>query len=90
MDVLASRILLEQRRASKVSYRGERNHAFGGIVMEASCGMWWIGGTALVNGDEFLHQPRGGSRGGGSSISVGLVSFCSGVATWQRESSRRQ
>ena len=28
-------------------------HAFGGIVMDTSCGVWWIGGTALINGDGF-------------------------------------
>ena len=53
MDVLDSRLFLKQRRASKVSCRGERIHAFGGIVMDAPCGVWWIGGTALINGDGF-------------------------------------
>ena len=46
MDVLASRILLERRIASKVSCRG-------GIVMETSCVMSRIGGTLLGNGDNF-------------------------------------
>ena len=43
-------------------------HAFGVNVMDASCGMWWMGGTALGNGDIFFCRLRGGSRGGGPSI----------------------
>ena len=27
---------------------------FGGTVEEASCGVWWIGGTALGNGYGFF------------------------------------
>ena len=54
MDVIASRLFLEQRRASKVSYTGDRMYAFGSIVMDAHCGVWWIGGTALGNGDGFI------------------------------------
>ena len=59
MDVLASRLSLEQRRVSKVSCRGERVHAFGGIVLDAYCGMWWMGGTALANGDGFPPSDEG-------------------------------
>ena len=29
-------------------------HASGGNGMEVSCGIWWIDGTTLVNGDELL------------------------------------
>ena len=84
--MLASRILLEQRRASKFSCRGERIHVFGGIVINAYCGVWWIGGTALGDGDKSFLRPRGGRRGGGLSISFGLVAFCLGVAAWWRGS----
>ena len=51
MYVLASSIFLDQRRASKVSCRWERIRAFVGILMDVSCGVWWVGGMALVNGD---------------------------------------
>ena len=51
MDVLDYRLFLEQRRASKVSFIGERMHAMVGTGMEASCSMWWIDGTALGNGN---------------------------------------
>ena len=54
MYVLASRLFLERRRASNVSCREERVYAFGGIVMDTSCGMWWMGGTAMGNGDGFF------------------------------------
>ena len=63
-------------------------HAFGGIVLEASCGEWWIGGVALGNGDIYFCRPRGGSRGGGTSISVGLAEFCLGVDVWWRGGSQ--
>ena len=68
MDVLTYRIFLEQIRESNVSCIRERMHAFGGNVTEASCGVWWISGTTLANGDDFLRLPRGGSRGGGPFI----------------------
>ena len=45
MEVLASRLFLEQRIASKVSCRGERMHAFGGIVLDVYCDVCWMGGT---------------------------------------------
>ena len=54
MDVLASRLFLGKRRLSNVSCRGEKIHAFGGTVVELSCGAWWIGGTALGNGGGFF------------------------------------
>ena len=54
MDVLASGLFSEKRIASNVSFSGERMHAFGGTVAEASCGVWWIGGTALGNCDGFF------------------------------------
>ena len=53
MNVLDSRLFLERRRASKVSCSGYTMYTFGGTVMEGSCGVWWIGDTALVNGDGF-------------------------------------
>ena len=34
-------------------------HALLGIGMEASCGMWCIGGIALGNGDVFLPYSKG-------------------------------
>ena len=58
--------------------------------MESSCGMWWIDGTVLGNGDGFFHQPKGGIIGGWPSIVVELAVFSSVVAAWWRESSRRQ
>ena len=39
---------------------------------------------------DFFRHPKGGSRGGGKYIAVGMTEFSSGVATWWRESSRRQ
>ena len=48
--MLASRLFLEQIIASKVSCRGDMMHSFGGTVMKELCVLWWIGGTALVNG----------------------------------------
>ena len=39
---------------------------------------------------DFFRRPKGGRRGGGTSISVGLALFCSGVAAWSRESSYTQ
>ena len=54
MDVLASRMFLEQRRASNVSCIRERMHAFRGAVTEVSCDVWCIGGTSLGNGDDFF------------------------------------
>ena len=59
MDVLTFRPLFEQSRASKFSRRGERIHTFMGTLMEASWGVWWIGGTALVNGDGFSPSAKG-------------------------------
>ena len=59
MNVLTSRISLERRRASKVSYIGDRMHVFGGIVLDASCGVWWMGGTALGNRDGFFPSAKG-------------------------------
>ena len=52
--MLAYRLFLEQMIASKVSCRRERMHEFGRIVLDASCGVWWIGGKALVIGDDFF------------------------------------
>ena len=49
-------------------------HKLGGTGMEESCGVWWIGGMALGNGDDLFPRPKGGSRGVGPSLSVGLVS----------------
>ena len=54
MDMLSSRLFLDRRRASKFSFRVERMHMFGSIVINASCGVWWIGGKALVIGDDFF------------------------------------
>ena len=88
MDVLSFRILLEKRRSPKVSCKGGRMHLLGGNGMEASCVVWWISGTALGNGDVFFQHPKGGRRGGGPSISVGLAEF-SRVYAWQREILRR-
>ena len=34
-------------------------HAFGFTVTEASCGLWWIGGTSLGNGDGFFPSDVG-------------------------------
>ena len=51
MEVLDSSILLDQSRASKVSFIGEMMNALGGTGMEASCSVWWIDGTALGNGN---------------------------------------
>ena len=34
-------------------------HAFAVTGIEAVCGMWWIGGTALGNGGEFLPSDKG-------------------------------
>ena len=59
MDVLASRLLFDQNRASSVSCRGERMHALGGICMEASCGVWWIDFMVLGNGDGFVPSSEG-------------------------------
>ena len=90
MYVLASSIFLDQRRASKVSCRWERIRAFVGILMDVSCGVWWVGGMALVNGDGFYRQLRGGSIVGGPSISAGLAQFFLGVDAWWIGSSRIQ
>ena len=57
--MLASRLFLEQSRASKVSCIGERMNALGGAGMEASCGVWWIGSMALGNGDGFFPSAKG-------------------------------
>ena len=57
-------------------------NSFGGIVLDTSCGVWWMGRTALGNADGFFRQPRGGSRGGGPSISIGLAVFFLGVSAW--------
>ena len=54
MDMIASRLFFEQIRASSVTCRGERIHALGGIWMEASCGVGWIGVMVLGNGDGFV------------------------------------
>ena len=34
-------------------------HALEGNGMEASCGVWWIGGTALGNGDGIFPSAKG-------------------------------
>ena len=47
-------MFLKQRRASKVSFIGERMYLLGGTGMGASCGVWWIDGTALVNRNGFF------------------------------------
>ena len=39
---------------------------------------------------EFFRRPKGGSRGGGPSISVGLADFFSEFAALRIEISRRQ
>ena len=57
--MLDYRLLLEHRKQSKVSYRGERMYALGGTEMEASCGVWCIGGTAQGNGDGFFPLDEG-------------------------------
>ena len=57
--MLTSRLFLERSIASKVSLIGERINAFGGIVLDASCGVWWMCGTALVNGDGFFLSAKG-------------------------------
>ena len=49
--MLDYRLLLEQRRESKVSFIGEMMHVLGGTGMEESCGVWWIDGTTLRNGN---------------------------------------
>ena len=59
-------------------------YSFGGIVVDASCGVWWMGGMELGNGDGFFPSAERGSRGGEPSVSVGLVSFFLGVAAWWR------
>ena len=51
--MLASKLFLDKSRVSNFSCSRERMHAFGGTAMEASCGVWWIGSTALGNGDVF-------------------------------------
>ena len=53
IDMIAFRLFLEWSRALKVSCIGERMYSFGGIVVDASCGVWWMGGTVLVNRDGF-------------------------------------
>ena len=73
--MLASRLFLERRRASNVSFKRESMHAFGVIVLDASCDVWWMGGMVMGNGDGFFHWKRGGIRGGGPSISVVLAEF---------------
>ena len=57
--MLASRLFLERRIASKVSYIRKRMHELGGTGMESSCGVWWIDGTALGNGDGFFPSSKG-------------------------------
>ena len=37
-------------------------HVFGGIVLGASCAVWWIGGTALGNGDGFFPLAKGNKQ----------------------------
>ena len=51
MEVIYSRLLLEQRISSNVSFVGEMMHAFRGTGVEVSFGMWWINGTELGNGN---------------------------------------
>ena len=34
-------------------------HLFGGTVVETSCGVWWIGGTAQGKGDGFFPSAVG-------------------------------
>ena len=80
MYVLVSRLFLDRGRASKIYFRGERMHVYGGIVLDASSGVWWMGSTALVNGDGFFHWLRGGNRGVGPYISVVMAAFYLGVA----------
>ena len=46
--------ILGEKYSIKGFMRGERMHEFGGIVLDASCGVWWMGGTALVNGVGFF------------------------------------
>ena len=58
MDLLAYRLLLDQRRESKVSYRRERINELGGTGMKVPCDVWWIGGTALVNGVDFFPSDK--------------------------------
>ena len=59
MDVIASRIFLEQMIASNVSCIGDTLHELWVTWMEASCGMWWIGGKAIENGDGFVLSAKG-------------------------------
>ena len=59
-------------------------------MMDASCGVWWMGSTALGKWDGFFRRPRGGSRGGGPSISVGIEECFLVVDACSRESSQKQ
>ena len=59
MDVIASRLFSERRRASNVSCIRDIMHLFGGTVVETSCGVWWIGGTAQGKGDGFFPSAVG-------------------------------
>ena len=54
MEVISYRLFLEQSRVSKVSCRWESTNSFGGIVLDASCGVWWMDSTAMRNGDGFV------------------------------------
>ena len=57
--MLASKIFLERSKASNVSCKGETMNSFGGIELDVSCGVCWIGGTVLGNGDDFFSSAFG-------------------------------
>ena len=59
MEVIYSRLLLEQRISSNVSFIGEGMHALGGTGVEASCGVRWINGTELGNGNGIFLSAEG-------------------------------
>ena len=59
MEVISYRLFLEQSRVSKVSCRWESTNSFGGIVLDASCGVWWMDSTAMRNGDGFSGEMVG-------------------------------
>ena len=54
MEVIYSRLLLEQRISSNISFIGEGMHALGGTGVEVYCGMWWVNGTELGNGNGYF------------------------------------
>ena len=59
MEVIYSRLLLEQRISSNISFIGEGMHALGGTDVEDSCGVRWINGTEPGSGNGFFLSAKG-------------------------------